>query len=343
MNTWLHRISHHAEAAHPLLDKGFLTIGFSDFQTQEFLEKCRARDWSYFDAAFAREWPDHPKPRTRHTLARFISSMAVGDQVLVPSWGTFSVFRITSDARLISALPVTDVKAWGDRTLTVKKDGLYIQDTALDLGFFREVEPIESNISRYKFADGPLTARMKYQMTNADITDLSESVRQSVEAARANRPINLHSQILDSSRDSVLKLIQEQLDPGKFERLIKWYFDGIGATSAVIPPKNEAGKEGDADVVATFEPLKTIYCVQAKFHLGETDKWAVQQIREFKDQRDRMDDGYTRIAWVVSSAPAFSEECKKLAKENSVGLFAGPDLSRMILEAGIEGLDKAFE
>jgi hypothetical protein len=39
MNYWLHRISHHAEIAYPLLDKGYLSIGFSDFATQEFIKK----------------------------------------------------------------------------------------------------------------------------------------------------------------------------------------------------------------------------------------------------------------------------------------------------------------
>lgn len=39
MNYWLHRISHKAELSYPLLNKGFLTIGFSDFTDNEFIDK----------------------------------------------------------------------------------------------------------------------------------------------------------------------------------------------------------------------------------------------------------------------------------------------------------------
>ena len=76
--------------------------------------------------------------------------------------------------------------------------------------------------------------------------------------------------------------------------------------------------------------MRTAYCVQAKFHSGVTDDWAVQQIRDFTAQKDRMVDGYTKIGW------GFSAECVQLAKEHSIGLFTGTDLARMILESGIK-------
>ena len=87
---------------------------------------------------------------------------------------------------------------------------------------------------------------------------------------------------------------------------------------------------------ATFDHMRTAYCVQVKFHSGVTDDWAVQQIRDFAAQKDRMDDGYTKIGWVVTFAPSFSAECVQLAKEHSIGLFTGTDLARMILESGIK-------
>ena len=36
MNYWLHRISHCAEASWPLLEKGILTIGFSELSNNAF-------------------------------------------------------------------------------------------------------------------------------------------------------------------------------------------------------------------------------------------------------------------------------------------------------------------
>jgi predicted Mrr-cat superfamily restriction endonuclease len=342
MNIWLNRISHVAEASYPLIEKGFLTIGYSDFCSAEFLEKTKSKDWTYFEKSFMEQWGTIP--RTRYNLWRFIAEMQVGDWVLVPSWGSFSVYRVDSEACLINGIDSKGLSAWNNRSLTVMPDGLHISDQSdsLDLGFFRKVSAIAMDISRYDFADGALTARMKIRTTNADISDLTASVKKAIEAFHAKRPINLHSQILDASRDAILKLIQEQLNPDKFERLIKWFFEGVGATNVVIPSKNESGKEGDADIVATFDHMRTVYCVQAKLHSGETDSWGVQQVRDFTAQKDRMDDGYTKIGWVVTSAQSFSVECVELAKEHSIGLFTGPDLARMILESGIKDLDKAF-
>jgi len=41
MSYWLHRISHHAEVSHPLLERGYLSIGWSDFSKPDFVEKAR--------------------------------------------------------------------------------------------------------------------------------------------------------------------------------------------------------------------------------------------------------------------------------------------------------------
>ena len=53
MNYWLHRISHHAEVSYPLLDKNILSIGFSDFVNQGFIDAVLKDDtweerWGFF-------------------------------------------------------------------------------------------------------------------------------------------------------------------------------------------------------------------------------------------------------------------------------------------------------
>jgi hypothetical protein len=160
------------------------------------------------------------------------------------------------------------------------------------------------------------------------------------------RPINLHAQIIEAQSKGLLDRIHDSLNPDKFESLIGWYFRRVGATDVSIPAKNERGKQGDADIVAVFEPLKTIFYVQAKFHRNETSDWAAHQVRDYVNGKnqgaDTMDDGYARVAWVVSSADSFSEECRSLAKQNGIRLVTGLDLAEMILEAGIHQLDKAL-
>lgn len=67
-NFWLHRISYEAAAAHPLLDRGYLTIGFSDFSSAEFISHLTTKpsedSWSYFESRFEEEWGGTPRTAT---------------------------------------------------------------------------------------------------------------------------------------------------------------------------------------------------------------------------------------------------------------------------------------
>ena len=52
MNYWLHRISHLAELSYPLLEKGYLTIGFSDFTDEVTINNVENNDWTNFNKQF---------------------------------------------------------------------------------------------------------------------------------------------------------------------------------------------------------------------------------------------------------------------------------------------------
>jgi restriction endonuclease len=144
-----------------------------------------------------------------------------------------------------------------------------------------------------------------------------------IAAFHRNKPINLHSQILANSAESLLELIRKQLAPEKFESLIAWYFQRIGATEVTIPPKNDSEKQGDADIIAVFEPLKTIYYVQAKHHKGDTGAWAAEQIKDLIANKDRMDDDYSKSpgscrAPTISPRSAFKWPKKTLSGSSPV-------------------------
>jgi hypothetical protein len=164
---------------------------------------------------------------------------------------------------------------------------------------------------------------MKIRQTTADISDLKESVEKALAAFKKEKPLNIYSQIVETASRQILDTLQSELTPDKFEYLVKLYFERIGATNVYIPTKNESGKDGDADVVATFEAIRTIIYIQVKFYQGETSSWAIEQIRNYKLQKDSIDDGYSKIAWVISSSDSFSEEAQKLAKEANIQLFDG--------------------
>jgi hypothetical protein len=106
MNYWIHRISYHAELSYPLLEKGILSIGFSDWSSKDFLKNCR-NNWDEFE----KQWED--KKRNRYNLWRFISDMEKGDYVLIPSEGVFSVYEITDNNPFsIEDLNVNKLKDW---------------------------------------------------------------------------------------------------------------------------------------------------------------------------------------------------------------------------------------
>ena len=148
------------------------------------------------------------------------------------------------------------------------------------------------------------------------------------------------SLVMERCADEVLDLTTEKLDAAGLEKLIEWYFRRIGASSVDTPAKNESGKEGDADIVATFEPIRTIIYVQAKHHVGTTDAWAVEQIASYVENKELgREDGYTRIPWVISTAREFSTECRDKAKRHQVCLVNGRELATRMLDAGLTDLE----
>jgi restriction endonuclease Mrr len=338
MNYWLHRISHKAKLSYPLLNKGFLTIGFSDFTDKEFIHKVLEDDWTYFNGKFKEKWGD--VPRTRHNLWRFLK-FSKGDIVIVPSWGTFFVCEIIDEKPLlISDAYSDDLKTWSHEK--VKTNGTHLiseSGKVYDLGFARKVKVLYKNVSRAKFADAKLTSRMKIRQTNGSINDLKKNIEKSITNYEENKPIHHHSIIVEKTASHVLESIKTELNPDKFEKLVKTYFKTIGANEVTIPAKNARDKEGDADIVAVFENIKLIIYIQAKFHKGNVNEWGTNQILDYKTNKESIDDGYNKIAWVITSADTFNEQAEKIATENEIQLIDGLEFSKMLLNAGFNLLN----
>ena len=347
MSIWLHRIKHHLEISQGLLKKGRLTIGFSDFATNEFLQSLESGGWQALEDAFTSKWgEEHRQARIRWNLWRFVRQMKQGDWVVIPEWEEFSVYEITAPKPMpIGELAITAVTDWHGKP-TIMKAGLLHRenDDIIDLGFFWEVKPIATNLSRHDYADSALTARMKIRSTNADISDLQDSVQKAITGFEHRKPLNLHLQLMDSLAVNVLGTIRQELNPDKMEKLIRWYFLRVGASQVAIPPKNASGKVGDADIIATFEAIKTIIYVQAKFHYGETHDWAVEQIDAYVRDKEALDldNGYSHVSWVISTCDIYSSISIEKAKERKILLFDGQTFTKMLLEAGLTGVDKAF-
>ena len=342
---WMHRISYCGEISWNLLEKDILSYGFSEFSYEKDILTC---DKTGFDNIFKEVWNE--LPRTRHQLWQYLREMKTGDWVIVPSPGHFSVYEITGEHPLLPEdIAVDDLKtSYGDRVnLSSEKLLCYTDSTgnihSFDLGFFWNVKPIAKNIPRNEYASGPLSSRLKTQFTQLDLTDLEKDIEQAVIKWEEKKPISLYSSLVANIAQETLKTIINTLTPERFEKLIVWYLYRIGAKEAWIPPKNEKEKQGDADIIAIFDNLKVVIYVQAKKHIGVSSDWAVSQVSEYKYYKtSTMDNDYTALSWVISTAQ-FTNETYKKAKEQSVRLIDGQSFIQLLLDCGLDGIDNAFQ
>lgn len=339
MDCWLHRITGGENAlplSSALLDKGYISIGWCDFSSEDYLKRIMAGRTS-FDQLFLDEgWG---LPRNRWNLWRFVVGMSQDDLVVVPRPYSFSVYRIADDTVFTNeTLNPSLLIDWNGDPVTLREDGYLYNKTgnAIDLGFYRRVKLVEKDIPRSEYADQDLYSRMKIRQTNALINDLLGSVNEAVDNFRNKKPLNLRASILENAAGTVLEKIQALQNDSKFEDLVQWYLDSIGGRVST-PSKNESPTEaGDADRVALFDKLGVAVMVQVKKHSGQTDAWAIEQINAYK--KNHISDDYTTVLWVISTCDSFSQEARQAAQETGVRLINGLDFASMILDAGIDGL-----
>jgi len=343
MQYWLHRISYEGKLSYPLLEKNYLSIGFWDQATEEFLNKSTAGDGEYFDNQFSPN-ENGNLPRNRWFLWYFLYEMEKGDWVIIPGDGVFSIYEILEqNAFLPSQMEFENLIDWNGNKIIQNNEGFFIDsdDEDIYIGFLRKVKPLYKNISRYDFADNALNKRLKIQSTTSNINDLENNIKKALELFKKNKPIDLKNTLIELSVNNWFGTIYNELNHDKFENLICKYFIQTGCTDVYKPSKNESNKKGDVDVVATFEHLRTIINVQAKHYQGETNEWAVEQIMEFAhSKKNKLDDGFIRQYWVISSSDVFSEKAINLAKENNVLLINGKEFVRMLLLSGIQKVEE---
>lgn len=350
MNTWLHRISHCYEVSKPLLDQDYLTIGF-----WKYVKKYE----SHSDPKFVKEnfetdlSEDYGKKfRPRFNLKKFLFEFKIGDRVLVPSWGEFSVYEITHEAEPITKL-LSDISIGNIGSNIIYKDGSFYDEDkkeVIDLGFFVKVKEIKLNIPR-SYCQTSLISRMKIRNATANVSDLDKEVTEAIKRFEENKPIDFHVEAVStvyaiensSMKSNLIETMTSKCSPDQFEELVQWYLKKIGADATEIPAKNEPGKSdhADADVVAIFEALKCIIYVQVKQYKGETSDWAIKQIAKYKKQFEDVADEYNYLSWVISSGQ-FSKDVSEKAKAAGVRLIDGDGFAEMLIDVGLKGINTAF-
>ncbi len=332
-NYYLHRISYYKSISSPLLEKeNYLSIGgFANLYGDKLYDIVSKKDKKDFDKLLE----EKSKFKSVPQLWRFLN-FKKDDLIIVPNpYGKkFSIYKIIGDKFLGNE----------DKELSeaLTKLGLNnLKDKKYILGYFWKVEPVAVNISRSKYADALLTRRMHFRGTNINCNKIKDSIDSAIKNFNENKPIDLFSDIVDSCGKDILKLIKEKLNPAKFEKLIELYFKQCGANDVYKPSKTD-NDEGDCDVEAVFEPIKTIIHVQAKFYDKVAGKWAIEQIDDFIEFIDNKpeDDGYIHIGWVISTCDDFSDKAKELATQNNRLLINGETFAEMLIRSGIHTIDK---
>ena len=342
-NYWLHRISNEWGVAKPLLEKGYLTIGWQYLMSiSPTLRDCIVDRHGEGFEPLMDELKAHY--RSRWCLNRFARFMP-GDTVVVPLYDKcFAIVEVENSAKSILDLPLEVVNEFKDVNLSVNgltdiSDSQSIRD--IDIGFFVKIKTPVKIIPR-SFAEDKLQTRMKMRQTNASINDLAKEVD---DAAKREAPVDVHEILVEETANAILGKIKKYVTADNFERVVKWYMERIGASTVYIPPKNSSEKEdyADADVVAVFESLGITIYIQVKKHDDKTDVWAVEQISKYDENQEKNSiDGMTYIPWVVSTADDFKEEAKVKAVEKGVKLINGKEFARMLAEVGVNGIDEGF-
>lgn len=181
-NYWQHRIKggwHALPLSTPLLfNHQILSIGWSDINDDTFLENLKSVNaWPKFDELL---FSVYKELRTnRYSLWRYLQEMKVGDIVVVPTPGEFSIYRIVDDVIMTSEeLPKDILIDWWNRP--VKQEDGYLIDAEgnqVDLGYFRKVEPIMEHISRGK-CNMRLYDKMKAHQTNISLNGVKPLVQE---------------------------------------------------------------------------------------------------------------------------------------------------------------------
>lgn len=354
MNYYFQRLNHESEASYALFKNGiegekYLSLGWSCFLDTNILEAARLNDKS---VAFEKIYDSVREKRVKSRWNMwYFARFAKGDKIVVPQYnGKFAICEVLEEAKSIKTISDNSFCSyfnnydihWDSKANLFACNGNFV-----DLGFIVKVKILFDDISKAEYADSYLTSRLKNRNANGCINDIKDSVENAIIALNQNQPINFYSDSMDNLAKELLNRIKKNLNPDKFELLVKNYMKSIGALAS-IPPKNEHGKEdnADADVLAYFDVIGVAVLIQTKFHSGQTDDWAVNQVSKYKEQMEdpecELDDGvegFTYIPWVVSTCDKFTKEAIELAKKKDVKLINGIEFSKMILKQGLENLD----
>lgn len=339
---WMHRISFEREVKKALLDSdGLLVTGWGMISYDSFLKMIRGRSRKEFDKIYHQEFGR--LTRNRFCIYMFLNEFQKGDFVIVPDARYFSVYEIIGDAPLSKEHIYEYVNSDVGKKIFGYENGKYYKvgtTEELELGFFWQVKPVELDISREGYADNNLRRRLKFQMTNIQMTDLSKEIHDAIKAKKSNTPIDIRAEIIEASSRIILDKLKNKINDSGFEKVVKWYLERIGATTTDIPAKRALSSDtGDADVIALFDDIRVALFVQVKQYDNMVDKKAIEQVvNAYESYYKDLYPDRTPILWVLTTCEQFLEDAIEFANENNVRCIDGNEFARMLLDIGFKDM-----
>lgn len=336
----LRMMNHERETALKLFEDNYIFIGYRDFDEKsqwnyiEEYKKATNKDKLIEEMINKCGWDCNGRQVGSHKKLNKFFEFQIGDTIIIPDTKSFHIVKI-----------VEGIKSFH----SIKEKYISENNQNPDIGFVYKVEKVKDNngnsfISREKFAESSLTARLKALNGLLDISDLKDEIEQSKEAFISNKVIKIDEILKENLREVVKNTILKTLEPNKFENFIKKLMEKLGA-KVDIPSKNDKTRAeehyADVDVIAVFENIKHIIYIQAKFHQGVSSNWAVEQLKAYNGEKD-IDNSYSTSYWAITSG-IFSDEAKKSANENRIRLIDADELANIILEVGIDGFSDINE
>ncbi len=347
---WMLRCSHYGADAWKMLGYNYDTKEFSDKECYISVG-CESGKWSKEDynsilkssdkwEEFEKWYKDGKKPRNRYSLYKFFFEFKAGDYIVVPSGREFHIYQIEND-QILTYEDEVILNRFKEIGLNYEK----IKNQQHDFKFFRKLKLIKAGISRYKYADKNLTAKLKDFSTCRSLNAVKSSVVRGYKSACDNTPLSLYNEAIDDMIKSMMDAVDKITTPDKLEKLVRWYLKKVGADYVVIPAKNDRAKpeNADADVIAHFYGLKIAIYVQVKKHDGRTElEKARTQIRNYIEKFELADTGYNCIPWVVCTSKK-EEISQEDFEDERIRIIAGEEFAEMLINAGLQDIDSAFE
>lgn len=290
---WLHRVNYEAVLAYPLLQEGWLSMGFSDYGVAHNIDDVKEN----IEGIIVNECEGYGK--NRNYLKAFINEIGKGDYVIVPLGKNFNIYKVLNE-KIITAksFDINNVKDYYGNEIKRNVNG-YLEtcDRIIDLGFFRKVKLLAGDIPILKIKD---TQFGKWD-TTYELIDVKNIIADLTKHYKSKE----ESSIKEAIRDS--KQILEEINinaVANTKELIAQYLTGIGF-------KLLEDKESTDVVKAYFEPLESKIIVRIQDSKENTRDWASKQITSYKQSQYKKNE--STLLWLLSSDYYLSEKVKSEA------------------------------